>query len=114
MKLFETFNLNEKISIYIPSTINVNQKIDTQKNVTEVSKKLATLFGGSTAMKTNGNYISNDGILVTEEITIVYAFCSSEDLSKNEDAILTICNNLKNELKQECIALEISNKLFFI
>jgi hypothetical protein len=114
MKLFENFSLNEKISIYVPSTVNVNEKIDTQKNVIDVSKKLASIFGGSTAIKTNGNYISNDGILVTEEITVVYAFCTTEDLEKNEDEIIAICENLKIELKQECIALEVSNKMYFI
>jgi len=106
-------SLKEVVKIYVPSTYNVDQKIDNYKFVEGIESGLSNLFGGSTTIEANGAYLSNNGFLVTEKINIVYAFCENLDNEKI-DSVLTLCEWLKKEMKQECISLEVNNELYFV
>lgn len=43
------FDLDSKVAIYVPSTINVSEEIDNTKQVLDVIRKLSEMFGGATA-----------------------------------------------------------------
>lgn len=107
-------NLKNRVAIYIPSTVNVNQAIENSCYVNIIAEKLSDIFGGATAIEASGFWISDKIGLVAEKITIVYAFCDYETLEKHEKTIVTLCNWLKSELTQEAISLEYNNELFFI
>ena len=49
--------LSKNIKIYVPSTIDVDKKIDTSKNVDETLTLLSNKFGGSTSTKSVGTWI---------------------------------------------------------
>ena len=49
-----------------------------------------------------------------ENTTLVYAFCSINDLEKYLDEIIASCKDLKHELSQQSIAVEIDNCMNFI
>lgn len=107
--------LRYRIAIYVPSTVNVNRKTNTTKYVNNTLQGMSRLFGGATAIKAAGGWITSYNELVTEDITIVYSF--SDTASFTEEAInevISYCEHLKRELKQECITLELNNQLYFI
>lgn len=106
-------SLKDVVKIYVPSTYNVDQKIDNKKFVEGIESGLSNLFGGSTTIEGNGAYTSENGFLITEKINIVYAFCENLDNEKI-DSVLTLCEWLKKEMKQECISLEVNNELYFV
>ena len=105
--------LKNKISIYVPSTILDKPAPENIVNyyVNDTLKKLSIMFGGATATTATGSYYSQDlDKLITEKITIVYAFCDSYNL----DDLRAICENLKTVFCQECISLETPAGLMFI
>lgn len=105
--------LNEDVKIYVPSTVSVSHEVDNSHYVQHVEKELSQLFGGCTTYTANGNYVSNDGKLISEKVNIVQAFTTelrNEDIEK----AIQICEYLKNEMLQECVSLEVKGKLYFI
>lgn len=108
------FDLDCKVSVYVPSTVNVNESVDNSAQVMDVITKLSKLFGGATASKAVGGWVCENGQTVVENVTIVYAFCTSEQLNNNIDEVIAICENLRDSMKQEAISLEINGQLGFI
>ena len=108
------FDLDCKVSIYVPSTINVNESVDNSAQVMHVITELSKLFGGATASQAVGGWVCDNGQTVVESVTIVYAFCTSEQLNNNIDEVISICENLRDSMKQEAISLEINGQLGFI
>lgn len=109
------FNLKNKVSIYIPSTIDVDVTIDNNKYVDEITKEFCLMFGGATAQNVVGSWYSEDlKKVITENITIVYSNCSDEQLKENIDDVVDIAKKLCKDMTQECISLEINGELFFV
>lgn len=117
MKLKELKNLitlSQKVRIYVPSTTEVNKEINNEEFVKLSLQTLSKLFGGSTSYQAFGAWIAKNGDLVTEKITICESFCNEKQLNENIDLIYNFCLNLKKDLKQEAIALEINNEMHFV
>lgn len=108
------YDLDCKVSVYVPSTMDVNKPVDNTEKVLEIIKKLSTIFGGATASNAFGGWVAQNGEVVTEKVTIVYAFCSSDKLAENIDTVYGICLDLKKSMKQEAITLEINGQVKFI
>jgi len=113
-KLQNMFKLSSRVTIYIPSTINVNEEIDNSKYVDRIAGNLSQYFGGSTSTPALGYWLSQNNGLVKEKTVMVFAYCSDKDLQSNIDNLITDCEALKNELSQESIAMEINGELYFI
>ncbi len=113
-KLKNIIKLSSKIAIFVPSTIDIDKKADTSMIVDNTLKLLASLYGGSTCSNSIGTWVSTSGELVKERIKYVYAYCTTEQLDASVDQVIDYCENLKKELGQEAIALEINNELYFI
>lgn len=106
--------LSHSIKIYVPSTKNINELIDNTHWVNKTLEFLSKTFGGATSSKALGAWLSNDGNLVKENVTIVFSYSTQIDLEKNIDLVYNFCLAMKNELNQEAIALEVNNELYFI
>ncbi|MBQ9254748.1 MAG: hypothetical protein IJ180_08255 [Bacteroidales bacterium] len=106
--------LNSRVAIYIPSTVDVDKTTCNKRQVEKVQSKLSSMFGGATCTQAYGGWLSMAGNLVTEDVTICYAFCTEEQLQSHIKEIVNICLALKKEMSQEAISLEINNKLYFI
>lgn len=105
--------LKNKVSIYVPSTYRDQAAPENVVNyyINDTLKKLSVMFGGATATAATGSYYSAElNKLITENITICYAYCSDYDRA----ALVAICDNLKTVFQQEAISLEINNSLEFI
>lgn len=108
------FDLDSKVAIYVPSTLNVNEQTDNTAQVMNIIRKLSTLFGGATASDAVGGWVSESGETVIEKVKIVYSFCTSEMLKQHISTIIEICEELKNEMSQEAITLEINGQVKFV
>jgi hypothetical protein len=108
--------LANRMVLYIPSTANVNQSI-TQEHaeqwVEAALRLLSTLFGGATAIRAVGSWVSHSDTLVTENVTIVYAF-ADELSTKKLTAVKQFALKLKRELGQESVAVEVNGKLYLL
>lgn len=108
--------MKHKIQIYVPSTTNVSEVLDNDKAAIYVDRSLRFLseeFGGATAIPAQGAWVANNGLLVKESITLVYAF-TDELTVDGRKKVLAFCETLRNELEQEAIAVEINGELSFI
>lgn len=108
------FDLDSKVSIYVPSTLNVSEHIDNTAKVREVINKLSNLFGGATATEAVGGWVAEDGQTIIEHVTIVYSFCTSEQLQEHFDEVYAICDDIKVSMGQEAVTLEINGQVKFV
>jgi len=109
-----SYDMDNKVSIYVPSTVNVNQRINNNKQVMAIIKKLSLLFGGATSYKCTGGWVADNGDIVTEKVNIVYSFCDKKSLNNNLANVINICQQIKKDMKQEAVTLEINGKAAFI
>lgn len=108
------FDLDSKVAIYVPSTINVSKETDNRKQVLNVIRRLSEMFGGATASDAVGGWVSQSGEVIVEKVKVVYSFCTTGQLKDRIDDILSICEDIKNEMKQEAVTLEINGQVKFV
>lgn len=113
-QLKNLITLSQNVKIYIPSTVNVNQSIDNEYIVNECLKILSSFFGGATSYLAHGAWVTTSGSLIQEKVTICQSFCNELALNENIEKIYNYCLDLKGELKQESIALEVNNVLHLV
>ncbi|MDW8287285.1 MAG: hypothetical protein RMJ89_04360 [Flammeovirgaceae bacterium] len=77
-------------------------------------KFLAERFGGATSKQAQGVWNSQQAGLVGEQVFIVNTYVTQNALRKYLDEVVDYVKNLKEELKQEAMALEINKKLTLI
>ena len=61
-----------------------------------------------------GYWLSDTQGLIKEKTTMVFAYCKDQDLENNIEEVIEFCENMKKELKQEAIALEINGEMYFV
>lgn len=108
------YDLDCKVAICVPSTINVNEKIDNSEYVISVIRELSSMFGGATASDAVGGWVSESGETIIEHVKIVYSFCSSEQLNEKFDDVYEICQRIKREMGQEAVTLEVNGQCKFV
>lgn len=109
-----SFDLNSKVAIYVPSTINVNDECNNTQYVKSTIKQLSTWFGGATATPAIGGWVSAAGEVVVENVSIVYSFCTTEKLQEYAADIIDLCKTIKHEMRQEAVTLEINGQVKFV
>lgn len=113
-KLINMFKLSSKVTIYVPSTKDINIEIDNKEYVDKTATLLSNLFGGATSTEALGYWTSPTKGLVKEKSTMVFAYCTDKDLQEKIEEVINHCEKLKNELTQDSIALEINGEMYFI
>ena len=113
-RLKNVFSLSSKVTVYVPATININEEIDNSKYVDKAATLLSDCFGGATSTDALGYWTSPTVGLVKEKTTMVFAYAGEDDLKKNLDKVIDFCENLKSEMSQDAVALELNGELFFI
>jgi len=106
--------LSHKFSVYVPSTIDTNNETDNTKQVNETLSFLSSLFGGATKTDAFGAWVSATAGLVTEKVSVCYAYCSLIDKYKHIKKVKEFAKTLKEEMKQEAVSLEIDGRLLFV
>lgn len=113
-RLKAVFSLKSKITVYIPATVNINETIDNTEFVNKAATLLSECFGGATSTEALGYWVSDTAGLVKENTTMVFAYAGEDDLKKNLDKVIDFCQDLKTEMKQDAVALELNGEMFFI
>ena len=120
-RLKEKTGYNEKITVYIPSTINIDDvsgnsksiNINNESFVNEAAEMLSKLYGGFTILKSEGGWYSDERKqLERENVTLIYAF--SDNIESGLDVVIDYCEYLKKALNQDAISIEVNNTLYFI
>ena len=113
MKNFK-FDLNAKVAIYVPSTTDVNVPTDNKEFVSKVMTKFSEWFGGCTSTPAVGGWVSNSGVLVVENVTIVYTFCTPESFGEHFEEVYTLAAEIRDEMKQEAVTMEYNGQVKFV
>ena len=103
---------NNELSIYVPSTIDVdkiNENIN--KTIEEVKSKIKE---ATKDYKTNGAWRTEEGTIVFEEITILSINVNKESFENKLNEFIIIAEEMKKDLKQEGISIGINNGLMII
>ncbi|MGF1533294.1 MAG: Crp/Fnr family transcriptional regulator [Bernardetiaceae bacterium] len=104
-----------QIAIFIPTTVDIDQHIDTHSYVERTSNFLAERFGGATStQQATGVWNSQTAGLVGETVYIVHTYTTQTDMNKYLDEVIDFIKILKKELRQEAMALEVNKKLTLI
>ena len=113
-KLKNLIKLSCNVKVYIPSTVEINKATDSTEQVDSCLNLLSSFFGGATSYKAIGCWQSKEQGLIKEKVIICESYCKQDALEKNIDQIINFCENVKEEMKQEAISLEVNNELYFI
>ncbi|MBA3532699.1 MAG: Crp/Fnr family transcriptional regulator [Ardenticatenales bacterium] len=113
-EVYRRLSLNHTIGIFIPSTLDVNHAIDNGAQVQRALSFLGALFGGATRSDAEGVWRSEDNGLVVEQVTIVRTFVSQKALETHLDEVIAFATQMKQEMRQEAIALDIDNHLMLV
>lgn len=113
-RLVNMFKLSSKITVYVPSTCDINKPVNTSEWVDSAATLFSNCFGGATSTETLGYWTSPSAGLVKEKSIMVFAYCSDTDLNAKIETVLDFCEAMKAELKQDAIALEINGEMYFI
>ena len=113
-ELNNLFVLSSHVRIYVPSTVDVDKVSDTAEQLEDTKRVMANWFGGATAYRALGSWLSGAGGLVEEDVTIVESYCSEDQLTAHVGDVITHARHLKAVLSQESIAIEVQHKLYLV
>ncbi|MCB0034495.1 MAG: cyclic nucleotide-binding domain-containing protein [Anaerolineales bacterium] len=103
-----------QVSLFIPTTVDVDKEIDTSRYVQNALAFLGELFGGATSSEAQGVWNSDEVGLVAERVFIVRSYATKSALDKHLPHILNYVEQIKDELSQEAMAVEVNQKLMLI
>lgn len=112
--LLGIFKLNHNIKLYIPSTINADTAINSEKYINDTLSLFSGLFGGATSYEAKGAWLSNVKGLIVEKIVIVESYATSQQIDLNIEKVLQHALKIKKELNQEAVSLEYDNELYLV
>jgi len=74
--------LNKVVRVYVPGTIDANKSAENiQAQWTQTTlERLAVLFGGATAIKAEGAWVSDTEGLIVEPVVLISSFCDENRL----------------------------------
>ena len=107
---------NHRISIYIPSTKNGNQPAPADliaKWVKSAKIKFAKLFGGYTAHKAVGGWVSLNHGLIEESVTLITSHTDDDGLDRISE-VEEFAATVAEALGQEAVTIEVDNSLQFV
>ncbi len=102
------------IGIYVPTTIGANLNADPRACLDKTLAFMGQLFGGATSHQAQGVWGSQSADLVSETIHIVRSYATQGDLDHYLPTVIEYVESLKQELKQEAMAIEVNQRLMLI
>jgi hypothetical protein len=105
-----------RVAVYIPCTTKVEQETTQEEHERWVRTALTTfsaLFGGATSLHAQGGWVTVDGVLVLETITIVYSYTDTLSLYHLR-AVRQFATVVKEAMGQEKVSVEIDGAFFLV
>ena len=106
--------LPQRVALYVPGTQGPATATDNAAQVERVARRFCEMFGGATAQQSTGYWVSEGAGLVREVVTIVFAACTAEQLRERLPDVLTLAQQIKAEMQQEAVSVEINGNLYII
>lgn len=106
--------LTHRVAVYVPGTQGVSAAADNTAQVRKIAAKLSGYFGGATAQQSTGYWTSSTAGLVAEAVTIVFSACTAEQLNAHLPQVLELAQDIKREMQQEAVTVELDGKLYII
>src|SRR5579864_5859543 len=97
--------LSCQVKIYIPSTINATESIDSSEWSDKALELLSKEFGGATSSPALGAWVSTQGELIKENVCLVFSYARQDQLEWSINKVYDFCLEMKQALNQEAIAL---------
>ena len=113
-QLKKYIRLGSRIALYVPSTININKVSDNDVWIAKTSIMFSDLFGEATATPGAGYWVDDAAGLVSENVTIVYSYATDEALKTGIHKVLQFAHEMKSELNQSAVSLEVNGELYLI
>ena len=105
--------LVHQVKFYVPSTLDLDKPIDdVSPFITRVEVCLSQWFGGATAYPALGVWLSGNGQLVTERVTIVQSFANESSFQEFLPNVVALAGEVKRDMLQESVAVEVDNQLY--
>ena len=82
--------------------------------VDQTLQTLSELFGGATAIPAKGAYVSEDGVLIKEDVIVVEALCEKQDAHFRADSVMDLGAQICEVMKQECVLVQIDGVAHFV
>ena len=116
-KASKMFHLPLELAVYVPSTQDVDEVIseaELNARVNEVSKYLASTFGGFTKSERVGGFMTSKSELVTEDVVPVVSFATKEDYQANKNKLVEKLSEWARKWGQEAIGFEFEGDLYYV
>jgi hypothetical protein len=116
-KASKMFHLPLELAVYVPSTQDVDEVIsegELNARVNEVSKYLASTFGGFTKSERVGGFMTSKSELVTEDVVPVVSFATKEDYEANKEKLVEKLSEWARKWGQEAIGFEFEGDLYYV
>lgn len=110
-------HLPYEISVYVPSTKDVDKQItkaEMNQRASDVTKFLADKFGGFTSMQTTGGYFDHTHTLVKEPVIKITSFSTEKAFTENKDNLIHKVQDWSKEWGQEAVGLEFEGDLYYV
>ncbi len=106
--------LPQRVALYVPSTTDTDKPTDNAAQVERVARAFCGWFGGATAQESTGFWMSDTAGLVRESVTIVFAACTADQLRERLPDVLTLAQQIKQDMAQEAVSVELNGALYII
>lgn len=103
-----------QIGIYIPLQVPGNRAVDTYPLVTRTLDLLGQLFGRATGYPMYTKKASDLAGASGEEIYLVQTFVTKTDMDQHLGKVLAYVEQIKTELDQEAMALEVNHNIMLV
>lgn len=106
--------LPQRVALYVPGTQGPATATDNAAQVERVAREFCEMFGGATAQQSTGYWMSDTAGLVREAVTIVYAACTAAQLREHLPDVLQLAQQIKQDMAQEAVSVELNGALYII
>lgn len=106
--------LTHRVAVYVPGTQGVSAAADNTAQVRKIAAAMSGYFGGATAQEVTGYWMSERAGLVAESVTIVYAACTKAQRDAHLPQVLELAQDIKREMQQEAVSVELDGTLYII
>ena len=110
----QAVTLPQRVALYVPGTQGPATATDNAAQVERVARAFCGWFGGATAQPSAGYWISDNAGLVREAVTIVYAACTAAQLRERLPDVLNLAQQIKQDMAQEAVSVELNGTLYII
>lgn len=104
------------IAIYIPSKDkdgNLLYSVQRREWITKATVTMSSMFGGVTSYEVEGSWVSDEGVLMTEDVSVLKSFYSGSD-ETSRHIVTELALAIKKDLRQDAVTIEQNGGVDFI